>query len=438
MQLKDWALQRSLSVLFSLVVALVFCWPGSVEAANTTWSTDTSLYLSGSDITLTIVSGSQSDSLSVTTTTFTVSVAAGEIFTIKYPGPDPGNLANDGGLTACQYSLGNNVIAVNGGEAGATVTFTPATTPICRATGGGGGGGGAVIAPAYAQLSAPSGGQNFNAGEIYTVSWLTGGYEVSSVRLSLTTNGGTSWSVIAANRPISGTYSWTIPSVSTTQGKIRVEAMSSSGLVKASDISVSNFSITATVDEPAESDDEPADDEPAVEPPPTVDPSLTGGYSPSVATASTPDIDTDMGLLPPPADQPVYCKAQTLIKALGFPAVYYCGLDGRRYIFVNERVFYSWFTDFSTLVEMSLEDIARIPIGGNITYRPGTRMVKIESDPRVYAIARGGLLRWVQTEAVAAALYGPDWNRMVDDVPVAFWVNYRFGDPITPADVGLE
>ncbi|MBU0625041.1 hypothetical protein KKF05_01720, partial [Patescibacteria group bacterium] len=84
------------------------------------------------------------------------------------------------------------------------------------------------------------------------------------------------------------------------------------------------------------------------------------------------------------------------------------------------------------------EDIARIPIGGNITYRPGTRMVKIESDPRVYAIARGGLLRWVQTEAVAAALYGPDWNRMVDDVPVAFWVNYRFGDPITPADVGLE
>ncbi|MBU1915628.1 hypothetical protein KKC47_00680 [Patescibacteria group bacterium] len=171
---------------------------------------------------------------------------------------------------------------------------------------------------------------------------------------------------------------------------------------------------------------------------PLVDENNTGSYSPNSARDATRSIDTNMGLQAAPEDQPLYCTPGTLIKAFNFDAVYYCGRDGRRYVFLNERVFYSWFDDFNSLVEMSALDIARIPLGGNITYRPGTRMVKIESDPKVYAITRGGVLRWVMTEAVAEALYGPNWNQFIDDVPVSFWINYRFGDPITPADVGLE
>ena len=49
-----------------------------------------------------------------------------------------------------------------------------------------------------------------------------------------------------------------------------------------------------------------------------------------------------------------------------------------------------------------------------------------------------GVLRWVTSEAVAVALYGPNWNQMIDDVNVAFFVTYTIGDPITEADVGLE
>jgi hypothetical protein len=422
----------------AFVLGVLFCWPShQATAANTTWSADTSLFLSGSGITLTIVSGSQSDSLSITATTFTVSVAAGETFTIRYPGPDPGNLVNDASLSTCQYNAGNNIVAVSGGVAGATVTFTPATTPFCRAPGGGGGG--AAISPPYVSLSAPNGGQSLRAGETYTIVWFAGGYEVSSARLSLSLNNGDSWSTIIASQPTSGTYSWIVPNVTSNQAKIKVEAMSGGGLVKATDISEANFSITGSIEVPAVEGDEAAGSTPDIlfATPPEVDPSISGGYAPAVATAATPDIDTDLGLLPVSAGQSVYCQAGSLIKAYGFPAVYYCGRDGKRYVFVNERVFYSWFSDFSRLIEINSEEMARIPVGGNVTYRPGTRMVKIESDPRVYAVARGGLLRWIQTEEVARALYGPYWNRFVDDVSVAFWVSYRFGPPITRADVGL-
>ena len=61
------------------------------------------------------------------------------------------------------------------------------------------------------------------------------------------------------------------------------------------------------------------------------------------------------------------------------------------------------------------------------------KMVKIISDPKVYAVSRGGLLRWIGTEEIAKALYGNDWNKQIDDVSDAFFFNYRIGDPITSA-----
>ncbi|HCC22182.1 TPA: hypothetical protein DEP86_02145, partial [Candidatus Uhrbacteria bacterium] len=114
----------------------------ALAATTTTFSANTSLYMSGPEITLTIDSGSEADSLEVTATTFTVVVSAGSTFTVRYPGPTPGNLANNGGLATCNYSGGDNVIAAVGPV---TATFTPAAAPVCNtvpASSGGGGGGG--------------------------------------------------------------------------------------------------------------------------------------------------------------------------------------------------------------------------------------------------------------------------------------------------------
>ncbi len=115
------------------------------------------------------------------------------------------------------------------------------------------------------------------------------------------------------------------------------------------------------------------------------------------------------------------------------PAVYYVGSDGKRYVFTNDKAYKTWYADFSTVKTISDTELASITIGGNVTYKPGVRMVKIQSDPKVYAVAHGGVLRWVATEAAATALYGSDWNKKIDDISDAFFTNYTVGTQISSA-----
>lgn len=115
------------------------------------------------------------------------------------------------------------------------------------------------------------------------------------------------------------------------------------------------------------------------------------------------------------------------------PAVYYVGSDMKRYVFTNDKAYKTWYADFSTVKTISDTELASITIGGNVTYKPGVRMVKIQSDPKVYAVAHGGVLRWVSTEAAAVALYGSDWNKKIDDISDAFFTNYTVGSQISSA-----
>lgn len=126
-------------------------------------------------------------------------------------------------------------------------------------------------------------------------------------------------------------------------------------------------------------------------------------------------------------------KAGDLIRASLTPAVYYYGADGKRYVFPNEKTYKSWYADFSGVKRISDADLQTVSIGGNVTYRPGVKMVKITTDPKVYAVDAGGALRWVKDEATATALYGADWNKKIDDVSDAFFVNYKSGADIATA-----
>jgi hypothetical protein len=122
----------------------------------------------------------------------------------------------------------------------------------------------------------------------------------------------------------------------------------------------------------------------------------------------------------------------SLVKASS-ASVYYVGTDGKRYVFPNERTFFTWYANFDSVKRISDAELAALTIGGNVTYRPGLRLVKITTDPRVYAVDGNGTLRWIATETVAQTLYGLDWSKKVDDIPDAFFTNYRMGAPITSA-----
>ncbi len=114
-------------------------------------------------------------------------------------------------------------------------------------------------------------------------------------------------------------------------------------------------------------------------------------------------------------------------------AVYYIGRDGKRHAFPNSRVYFTWYQNFDTVEEVSLEKLSSFGLGRNVTYRPGVRMVKFTTDPKVYAVSRSGELHWVKTEAAAVSLYGSDWNKKIDDISDVFFTNYMFGTDINIA-----
>ena len=121
-----------------------------------------------------------------------------------------------------------------------------------------------------------------------------------------------------------------------------------------------------------------------------------------------------------------------LIKGPGTGAtVYYLATDGKRYVFPNLKTYLTWFSGFSDVATVSQQDLASFPLGGNVTYRPGIKLVKIVSDPKVYAVDNGGVLRWVTSESLAVSLYGSDWSKKVDDVPDAFFTNYSSGASVS-------
>jgi len=125
-------------------------------------------------------------------------------------------------------------------------------------------------------------------------------------------------------------------------------------------------------------------------------------------------------------------SAGDLIKASG-PAVYYYSANGKRYVFPTEKTYKTWYADFLAVKTITDSELSALTIGGNVTYKPGVKLIKITTDPRTYAVSTGGTLRQLATEQIAASLYGADWNTKVDDLPDAFFVNYKIGSIINLA-----
>ena len=59
--------------------------------------------------------------------------------------------------------------------------------------------------------------------------------------------------------------------------------------------------------------------------------------------------------------------------------------DGKRRPFFNETIYFSWFTDFSRVEELTLTEMAAIPLGASMPMHHGTwlsdRQMKEESEP---------------------------------------------------------
>ncbi len=117
--------------------------------------------------------------------------------------------------------------------------------------------------------------------------------------------------------------------------------------------------------------------------------------------------------------------------------LYYLGADHRRYPFprsssdvVPYDVFATWYADASEVITVSQAELESTALARNVTVRPGSALLKLPTDPKVYVAAHGGVLREIAPEH-ATRLLGSDWATHVLLVPDAFFINYTINAPYT-------
>jgi hypothetical protein len=311
-----------------------------------------------------------------------------------------------------------------------------------------------------ATVSLPNGGETLEHGTTYMVFYGAEGSDVQEARLSLSTNGGTTWTTIADHQTLGGGYFiWTVPDVDTDAALIRVEAMSS-GTVRAMDVSDATFTIRGTANIGSSGQDGVScnigssgqdgvscnigssgqdgvrcnigssgqDGVSVCEGEPTNDTNDVNHRTVPPGGVGDPDFDL-LFVRPEGQGGSPACTPGSRIKG-STEAVYYCGDDGMRHAFPNVAVYHSWFTDFSGIVTLSDEELSKIPLGRNMTYRSGSRLVKIQTDPMVYLVEHGAVLRPIESEETATLFFGPDWASFVDDMDVSFFANYTMGETL--------
>ncbi len=112
---------------------------------------------------------------------------------------------------------------------------------------------------------------------------------------------------------------------------------------------------------------------------------------------------------------------------------YLLDADNNRHVIPDEIVFQSWNLDKNDTTYVGEGTLAGTPLGANVFVRPGTFLLKIKANPNIYAIAPHGVLRRIEDERIAQALYGSAWALRIVDVPEVLFAQYKQGAPIIEA-----
>src|SRR3989344_3979487 len=137
----------------------------------------------------------------------------------------------------------------------------------------------------------------------------------------------------------------------------------------------------------------------------------------------------------PAAESPVLAPeppklAGTVLVGTKVKTKFYLAKDGKRYVFPDDtKTFETWKSVLPPVKNVSQEQLESYPLGGNVWYRPGTRLIRIQSDPRVFVVAHGGVLRAIN-DGNALAIFGSPWVALVDTLQDYYFTNYTIGEPV--------
>ena len=418
---------------YILILSLLLVPISFAQAANDVSVTeDTNITLSSPSMTLVLESGSSYNSMEVDTGTITFIVSAGGTLTLT--SNNRYTLTNDKSAEIlCESAKSYVTYTVASGTADQTIVFTPSATACSTGTsgntGGGGGGTPAVTTPepetpttsgASKTISGSAGGSlatsdskaavqvpaDFTSGDVSaqitpalssSYASLGSGYSAvaSQVYNFSLSSGGTELSTFS--QAVTLTFAYTDADISgLDESSLQVYYWDETtgawvlvgGTVNAANnsitVNVNHFTVFAVFGQALSADQEDAG-------------SLIKLVCPTGAGVNDP------------------CKS-----------VYYAN-GTKRYAFPDEKTYYSWYADFSSVETVSQTTLSSYQLSGNVTMRSGTNLIKIISDPKVYAVEPGGILRWVDSEATAKNLYGNNWASKVVDVLTTAFPDYNAG-----------
>lgn len=126
--------------------------------------------------------------------------------------------------------------------------------------------------------------------------------------------------------------------------------------------------------------------------------------------------------------------------------VYYVPSAGVRRAFINESAFFTYYDSFDAVDVIADAELPTLSLGGLMLPKAGVVLVKIQSDPRVYATvenpddAYSPILRAIESEEIAAEMYGAAWADYVIDIEPTFFSRFTQGEMITspmPVDTSI-
>jgi hypothetical protein len=166
--------------------------------------------------------------------------------------------------------------------------------------------------------------------------------------------------------------------------------------------------------------------------------------APAFVEADTVEAEPKTGVSPitglPEDITPV--AAGSFIRSPGFETVYYVDGAGSRHPLWDRQTFFTWKDSWNDVDWVTDATLPTLSFGNALPPKPGVVLIKVQSDPNVYAVENGDdpwrpVLREIPSEAIAAALYGSAWADYVIDVEPTLFSHYAKGEPME-ADTAVD
>jgi len=124
-------------------------------------------------------------------------------------------------------------------------------------------------------------------------------------------------------------------------------------------------------------------------------------------------------------------SAGQFIRSSSFADIYYVDENLVRHPFWNATIFFTYADSWNEVIWVTDATLPTMTLGSPMLPKEDVVLVKIQSDPKVYAVDSNNTLRWVPDETTALTLYGTGWANYVIDLEATIFAKYSTGVNMT-------